>query len=105
MNLKLLIGTAAGTALLMGSGVALAQTQPVYSASGGAIIPQAGNTNTAGVTEPAGSTSGTVSGTSTVTPGVPNTGAGGDFATTITLMTGSLVLLGAGGTYLVRTQA
>ncbi len=48
-------------------------------------------------------TTGTTTGTST--PGVPNTGAGGDLAITLALLVAAIIVAGAGAMYLYLTRA
>jgi hypothetical protein len=78
------------------------------TSSSGAIITATttiGNTST-GVSSTAGTTSSTIgTGTGTITPGIPNTGAGGNAANDIALLilSGSAVAIGI--SYLIRAKA
>lgn len=64
-------------------------------------LPAFAQTTTTGTS--GSSTTGTV-GATTTSVGTPNTGAGGDVATNLAVLTGSALALVAGGIYLARTR-
>jgi hypothetical protein len=102
MKGKVLSGALAAALLFGGAGVAFAQTYGT-TGSGGSVTPSAttGNSSTSGT----GSSTGAVMGTSTGNPNVPNTGAGGDAATTMALLAISGVAAAAGAAFLVRRRS
>jgi len=103
------VAATATTLVLLGSGVAFAQT-PAYdrgaphSGSAGTIVPTS-NTSV-GVTGTGGASSttrGTTSGSSTL-PGIPNTGAGGNAATTYAVLALAALVAAGGASYLARQR-
>jgi len=99
-----------GSLLLAGASSAFAQT---YGSSGttgtGSTVTPAANTTGSNGTNGTGTT-GTMSSSSTTgtngstTPGIPNTGAGGDTAANIALLTTSGIVVLGGAAYLLRRK-
>ncbi len=95
---KALSGAAITAMLLAGSGLALAQTTgtgTTYTGTGTTIASGTGSTVT-------GSTSTTRS--SSTTPGIPNTGSGGDAATNLTVLGIAVLVIAGGALYLARQR-
>jgi len=110
---KVLGGAAAAALLAGGASVAFAQTYSNPDGSG-SVVPNSGTTNTSGNTNTnTGTTSststsdtggGAVLGATSTDPNVPNTGAGGDTAAMLSILTVSGLAAVAGATYLMRKR-
>ena len=105
-KLAKIAGVVAVSGLLLGgtAGVVFGQTTGASSTTGssGAYGTSGGTTNTTGG---AGSTTGTsTTGTGSVSPGVPNTGVGGDAAGNIVTLATSGLIAAAGAAYLARQR-
>jgi ABC-type transport system substrate-binding protein len=88
---QLLSGAALLVVLLFSGGTAFAQTATSTGGTG------TGSTDTSGT--------GTGGTGTTVTPGTPNTGAGGDATTNALILVASALAVALGGMYLARSTA
>jgi hypothetical protein len=99
---KLAGGAVAAAMLLTGASLAFAQSTSTYNPSS-QVVPStplpAASTGASATVVPA-----TSSGTTTATPGVPNTGAGGDMAQNVAVLGVSAAIAALGGAYLVRRR-
>ena len=99
---KLAGGAVAAAMLLGGAGLAFAQSTSTYDPSA-QVVPSTPNASAAVTTDTATVVPSTTS-SSTATPGVPNTGAGGFADENLAVLGASAAIALLGGTYLVRRK-
>ncbi len=85
-----------------GSATANTGTGTNSSDTNGVMMHSSGTTNVNGTTNSSGTFNSSTSNTSNTTPGVPNTGAGGNALTNILLLGSSALVMAGGVSYLSR---